>query len=76
MAKITITVSGVCGSGKTTLARAFELFLLERGFTNVTMNDVDRFIGCDHTSLQDLRMKGIRDSEVEIITEQVPRIRE
>lgn len=37
-----VTISGPCASGKTTLAQAFEEFLIAKGFKNVVVDDVDR----------------------------------
>jgi uridine kinase len=57
--RIIITVFGAPGSGKTTIAREFELFLKSRGFTDVTMRDHDREMGCDYPELQEQRMEAL-----------------
>jgi ABC-type cobalamin/Fe3+-siderophores transport system ATPase subunit len=45
--KITITVAGVCASGKSTIARAIVDALGTLGF-NVTNDDIDVKLGCEH----------------------------
>jgi Ni2+-binding GTPase involved in maturation of urease and hydrogenase len=61
--QLSITISGPCASGKTTLAIAFRDFLRERGFTNVIVNDVDLELGTVHvtTHMQEVRMNAIKD---------------
>lgn len=70
MKKIVVTIAGECAVGKTTLACAFELFLVENGFTNVTVSDIDRDADCEFAFLQAARMWAINDRHISIVTEQ------
>lgn len=70
--QITITISGPCGSGKTTLAQALYEFLRYEGFSNVSVDDYD----LTHTpslwdrEVQPARMEAVSPNRVDIVTVQ------
>jgi MinD superfamily P-loop ATPase len=57
--EITVTVSGVPGCGKTTIAAEVFRHLESMGFT-VVLDDVDVECACDHPHLQPSRLDAIR----------------
>lgn len=68
---LTVTISGPCAAGKTTLALAFQAFLEERGFTGVSVTDADVAYRSHAPELQPRRMESIaRDRRVFICTVQ------
>jgi adenylylsulfate kinase-like enzyme len=66
--KLSITITGPAGSGKTTLAMAFADFLYERGFMNVVVSDSDINHGTAAPHVQSQRLETIVDRTINIST--------
>lgn len=72
MSKNTITVSGKCGSGKTSIASYIKQALEGRGFTNISIHDPDVIFETDYPHLQEKRLSAILDSPIIIETINTP----
>jgi len=70
--EITVTVSGVPGCGKTTIAAEVFRHLEALGFT-VVLDDVDVEYACDYPHLQPSRLKMIRPTRKITVRTQCPR---
>lgn len=68
MKNITIQISGEPACGKTTLALAIHDFLIENGFTDVTLVDEDVTLGTSYPHLQGKRMDAIKDRHVTVVS--------
>jgi molybdopterin-guanine dinucleotide biosynthesis protein len=66
---VTITVSGVSGCGKTTIAVEIVRCLRELGIHNVILSDAG--VDVDHAleGLQDLRVRSVQDRQVIVRTQ-------
>lgn len=68
---IKVTIAGPVASGKTTIAFALEDFLSQRGFTNVSIEDIDLEPGNGRTyEHNDKCMEAVKDRPVAIVTVQ------
>lgn len=70
---IRIIVEGQPASGKTTIALAIHDFLKEKGFTNVSIDDIDVQYQSESRHFQSRRLEAIKDREVVVQTKQLPR---
>jgi tRNA uridine 5-carbamoylmethylation protein Kti12 len=75
--EITINISGVPASGKTTLAHEILLYLQSRGFSNVKNLDIDACIideeGPSCTEIHEEKLACIQERPVRITTSQIQR---
>lgn len=76
--ELTVVIRGEVASGKTTLALAFKEFLLSKEFTGVDVCDADVNENPNApylAGLQGNRMEAIKDTQVSIVTVQMPKLR-
>jgi len=73
MARLTITIAGTCGSGKTSIAQHIFREMSRLGY-DVSVEDIDLSLGTPLTGLG-RRLKGLKNAnlEVKIRTKQVRR---
>lgn len=68
-----ITIEGIAGEGKTTMAILLSEFLKQKGFTNVDIDDFDVIHESHAPDLQEHRVEAIKDRKILIKTLQLKR---